>query len=322
MADKPIDQRVKDIIVEQLGVKPDQVTPEAKFIEDLGADSLDTVELVMALEEEFGIEVPDEQAEKLQSVGDVIKYIEDAPEIIATSNFGAVWLDSARTAPFDFHGKQFDRTPRRRHRPGRRHAARTTTSIRSGKTSFPASAALTRSPRFDASPFDTQIAGEVKNFDPDAGVSLAQGNPPHGPLLAIRRLCRVAGVEGFRPGPGKGKSRRNRRHSSAPASAAWQRPTEQHKILLERGPGRLSPFMIPMLISQHGVGLVLDVFQFARAELRHLLRLRHRQPRHRRSLAHHQDGRRAGHVRRRRGSDGRAHRHRRLLRDARHEHAQ
>ena len=78
MPDKPIDQRVKDIIVEQLGVKPDQVTPEAKFIEDLGADSLDTVELVMALEEEFGVEVPDEQAEKLQSVGDVIKYIEES----------------------------------------------------------------------------------------------------------------------------------------------------------------------------------------------------------------------------------------------------
>ena len=78
MADKPIDQRVKDIIVEQLGVKPEQVTPEAKFIEDLGADSLDTVELVMALEEEFGIEVPDEQAEKLQSVGDVIKHVEES----------------------------------------------------------------------------------------------------------------------------------------------------------------------------------------------------------------------------------------------------
>lgn len=78
MADKPIDQRVKDIIVEQLGVKPDQVTPEAKLIEDLGADSLDAVELIMALEEEFGIEVPDEQAEKLQSVGDIIKYVEDA----------------------------------------------------------------------------------------------------------------------------------------------------------------------------------------------------------------------------------------------------
>ena len=77
MADKPIDQRVKDIIVEQLGVKPDQVTAEAKFIEDLGADSLDTVELIMALEEEFGIEVPDEQAEKLLTVGDVGKYIEE-----------------------------------------------------------------------------------------------------------------------------------------------------------------------------------------------------------------------------------------------------
>jgi acyl carrier protein len=77
MAEKSIEQRVKDIIVEQLGVKPDQVTPEAKFIEDLGADSLDTVELIMALEEEFGIEVPDEQAEKLATVGDVVKYIEE-----------------------------------------------------------------------------------------------------------------------------------------------------------------------------------------------------------------------------------------------------
>jgi acyl carrier protein len=78
MADSTIEQKVKDIIVEQLSVNAEQVTPEAKFIEDLGADSLDTVELVMAFEEEFGIEVPDEEAEKLQSVGDVIKYIESA----------------------------------------------------------------------------------------------------------------------------------------------------------------------------------------------------------------------------------------------------
>ena len=70
-AEKTTEQRIKDIIVEQLGVNADQVTPEAKFIEDLGADSLDTVELVMALEEEFGHEIPDEEAEKLQSVGDV-----------------------------------------------------------------------------------------------------------------------------------------------------------------------------------------------------------------------------------------------------------
>lgn len=74
MADS-IESKVKDIIVEQLGVSPEQVTPEAKFIEDLGADSLDTVELVMAFEEEFGIDVPDEEAEKLQSVGDVTNYI-------------------------------------------------------------------------------------------------------------------------------------------------------------------------------------------------------------------------------------------------------
>ncbi|MFZ9937447.1 MAG: acyl carrier protein [Luteolibacter sp.] len=75
MSDKSIEDRVKDIIVDQLGVNADQVTPEAKFVEDLGADSLDTVELVMAFEEEFDIEVPDEEAEKLQSVGDVISYI-------------------------------------------------------------------------------------------------------------------------------------------------------------------------------------------------------------------------------------------------------
>lgn len=76
MSDNNIESRVKEIIVEQLGVNADQVTPEAKFVEDLGADSLDTVELVMAFEEEFDVEVPDEEAEKLQSVGDVIKFIQ------------------------------------------------------------------------------------------------------------------------------------------------------------------------------------------------------------------------------------------------------
>jgi len=77
MSDKPIADRVKDIIVDQLGVNADEVTADAKFIEDLGADSLDTVELVMAFEEEFGAEIPDEDAEKLQTVGDVVKYIEE-----------------------------------------------------------------------------------------------------------------------------------------------------------------------------------------------------------------------------------------------------
>lgn len=79
MADNIAD-KVRDIIVGQLGVNPEQVTPEAKFIEDLGADSLDTVELVMAFEEEFGIDVPDEEAEKLLAVGDVIRYVEESAE--------------------------------------------------------------------------------------------------------------------------------------------------------------------------------------------------------------------------------------------------
>lgn len=70
-------EKVKEIVIQQLGVSPDQVTDNAKFIEDLGADSLDQVELVMALEEEFGADIPDEDAEKLTTVGDAIKYIEE-----------------------------------------------------------------------------------------------------------------------------------------------------------------------------------------------------------------------------------------------------
>ena len=76
MSDNSIEEKVRSIIVDQLGVESDKVTADAKFIEDLGADSLDTVELVMAFEENFDIEVPDEEAEKLQSVADVVAYIE------------------------------------------------------------------------------------------------------------------------------------------------------------------------------------------------------------------------------------------------------
>ena len=70
-------EKIKSIIAEQLGVKPEEVTPGASFVDDLGADSLDTVELIMALEEEFNIEIPDEDAEKMKTVGDAIKYIEE-----------------------------------------------------------------------------------------------------------------------------------------------------------------------------------------------------------------------------------------------------
>ena len=77
-----IEEKVRDIIVTELGASPDKVVPEAKFVEDLGADSLDTVELVMAFEEEFGIEVPEDETDKLLSVGAVVSYIEGLKGIV------------------------------------------------------------------------------------------------------------------------------------------------------------------------------------------------------------------------------------------------
>ena len=75
MSEKSIEEKVKDIIIEQLGVNAEQVTPNASFIEDLGADSLDTVELVMAFEEEFSVEIPDDAAETIRTVGDAVAFI-------------------------------------------------------------------------------------------------------------------------------------------------------------------------------------------------------------------------------------------------------
>jgi acyl carrier protein len=71
-------EQVKEVIVEQLNVAPEEVKPEAKFVEDLGADSLDVVEMIMALEEKFEIEIPDSEAEKIQTVQDVVDYIQKA----------------------------------------------------------------------------------------------------------------------------------------------------------------------------------------------------------------------------------------------------
>ena len=74
---KQLEEKVKDIIVEELGVEREKLTAEASFMEDLGADSLDTVELVMAFEKEFDIDIPDEEAEKLRTVGDALKYLHE-----------------------------------------------------------------------------------------------------------------------------------------------------------------------------------------------------------------------------------------------------
>jgi len=77
MADSNVEDKVKDIIVEELGVEREKLTSEASFMEDLGADSLDTVELVMAFEKEFDIDIPDEDAEKLRTVGDAMNYLHE-----------------------------------------------------------------------------------------------------------------------------------------------------------------------------------------------------------------------------------------------------
>ena len=75
-----IDARVREIIINELGVEPEKVTDDASFVEDLGADSLDTVELVMAFEEEFGLDIPDEEAEKMRTVGDAVRYLNKQSE--------------------------------------------------------------------------------------------------------------------------------------------------------------------------------------------------------------------------------------------------
>jgi acyl carrier protein len=75
-----IEERVKEIIVNELGVEAEKVTSEASFVEDLGADSLDTVELVMAFEEEFGIDIPDEDAEQMRTVGEAVNYLKKNAE--------------------------------------------------------------------------------------------------------------------------------------------------------------------------------------------------------------------------------------------------
>ena len=77
---EPIEARVREIIINELGLEPEKVTDDASFVEDLGADSLDTVERVMAFEEEFGLDIPDEAAEQMRTVGDAIKYLKENRE--------------------------------------------------------------------------------------------------------------------------------------------------------------------------------------------------------------------------------------------------
>ena len=126
--------KVKSIIVEQLGVDEEEVTPDASFVDDLGADSLDTVELVMAFEEEFGIEIPDEDAEKITRVKEAVEYIDVARQVqeVAPESEGA-------------HRSIVEQSASRRHghRPG--VVARDRDRARTGRRSAPAGAASDRS---------------------------------------------------------------------------------------------------------------------------------------------------------------------------------
>ena len=98
-----LEQKVKDIIVEELGVEHDKLTDDAHFMADLGADSLDTVELVMAFEEEFGCEIPDDAAEKILTVGDAVKFLEDANAVLAK-------MLNLHLRNFQFHFPRLDST--------------------------------------------------------------------------------------------------------------------------------------------------------------------------------------------------------------------
>ena len=98
-----VEERVKKIVIEQLGVKDEQVTPQASFVDDLGADSLDTVELVMALEEEFECEIPDEEAEKITSVGMAIDYIKAHLSTAEGFHMRVVHCEPGKSAPLHNH---------------------------------------------------------------------------------------------------------------------------------------------------------------------------------------------------------------------------
>ena len=264
--------KVKSIIVEQLGVDEEEVTPDASFVDDLGADSLDTVELVMAFEEEFGIEIPDEDAEKITRVKEAVEYIESHAKARSRPPAG----------PARRHGEQASR--RHRHRPGvvARHRHRRELD----GAAAPARAASAPITQFDASQFATQIAGEVKGFDPlqfiekkdvkkmDVFIQYA--------IAASQFAMDDAGADDH-----AGERRRASACSSRRASAGSRTIEREHKALLEGGPRKISPFFIPVGDHQPRRRPGLDPVRRQGAELGDLHRLLGLGARHRRRLRDH-----------------------------------
>ncbi len=201
MADSA-EAKVKEIIINELGVDPEKVTAEASFVEDLGADSLDTVELVMAFEEEFGVDIPDEDAEQMRTVGDAITYLKEHMEeglrgpLSAFHRKGGKYVD----------GESRPRAPGRHHR-GRASSRRSeTTGGATWKALLAGTSGAGTITQFDATEeYATRIACEVKGFDPsrvpggEGGRSETTGSSSS-PSPWPRRPWPAAGLGSPRPG--------------------------------------------------------------------------------------------------------------------------
>ena len=230
-----VDERVKKIIAEQLGVEEDEVTSEASFVEDLGADSLDTVELVMALEEEFGIEIPDEDAEKILTVG----------KLSITSRKKPSLLDASMS----------DRAKRRIVVTGLGLVTPLGTGVdKTWKAICAGQSGIGRITKFDPTGYDAQIAGEVKDFDPaqfiekkdikkmDAFIHYAVGAAQ---LAVDDAGLKVSPEEATKVGVYIGSG-----------IGGLGSIEHYHTVLKDKGPGRVSPFFIPMTIINLASGQV------------------------------------------------------------------
>ena len=252
--------KVKSIIVEQLGVDEEEVTPDASFVDDLGADSLDTVELVMAFEEEFGIEIPDEDAEKITRVKEAIEYID---RIRKRSSFRA----SRERQRFRLRPKPW----RVRHRPdlssswrpfeqaSRRDGRRPGVAAGIGTGANWEALLAGRSgigpiTRFDATQYSARIAGEVKDFDPlqfvdrkdvkkmdifiQFALAASQFAVDDARLTVTPELADHVGVY------------------IASGIGGFQTIEREHLELIKGGPRRISPFFIPASIINLAAGQV------------------------------------------------------------------